>query len=108
MRIIRRAIIFVLLSGSLFGESISIATFNIRIFSNNSRDDTELLQICDLLKDYDFIALQEVRDTKVLDRTIAMLRGSFGLDYANTSHPARLAVESKRSMPFCTVRTKSP
>jgi hypothetical protein len=38
---------------------ISIATFNIRIFSNNSRDDEELLQICNILKEFDFIAIQE-------------------------------------------------
>jgi len=37
----------------------SIATFNIRIFSNNSRYEKELLQICNILKEFDFIAIQE-------------------------------------------------
>jgi hypothetical protein len=65
----------------LFGETISVATFNIRIFSNNSRDDEELYQICNLLKEFDFIAIQEVRDTRILDRTISMLKNQFDLDY---------------------------
>ena len=65
----------------LFGDTISIATFNIRIFSNNSRDDEELLQICNILKEFDFIAIQEVRDTEVLDRTVLMLKNRFNLEY---------------------------
>jgi len=60
---------------------MSIATFNIRIFSNNSRDDEELLQICNILKEFDFIAIQEARDTEVLDRTVLMLKNQFNLDY---------------------------
>jgi hypothetical protein len=66
----------------LFGNTISIATFNIRIFSNNSRDDEELLQICNILKEFDFIALQEARDTEVLDRTVLMLKNRFHLNYS--------------------------
>ena len=58
-----------------------IATFNIRIFSNNSRDDEERLQICNILKEFDFIAIQEGRDTEVLDRTVLMLKDQFNLDY---------------------------
>jgi endonuclease/exonuclease/phosphatase family metal-dependent hydrolase len=65
----------------LFGDTISIATFNIRIFSNNSRDDEELLQICNILKEFDFIAIQEARDTEVLDRTVMMLKNQFNLNY---------------------------
>jgi hypothetical protein len=65
----------------LFGETISIATFNIRIFSNNSRDDEELYQICNILKEFDFIAIQEVRDTQILDRTVSMLKSQFNLNY---------------------------
>jgi hypothetical protein len=65
----------------LLADTISIATFNIRIFSNNSRDDEELLQICNLLKEFDFIAIQEVRDTQILDRTVSMLKNQFNLDY---------------------------
>jgi endonuclease/exonuclease/phosphatase family metal-dependent hydrolase len=65
----------------LFGETISIATFKIRIFSTNSRDDEELYQICKLLKEFDFIAIQEVRDTQILERTISMLMNQFSLNY---------------------------
>jgi len=65
----------------LFGDTISIATFNIRIFSNNSRDDEELLHICNILKEFDFIAIQEARDTEVLDRTVLMLKNRFNLEY---------------------------
>jgi endonuclease/exonuclease/phosphatase family metal-dependent hydrolase len=66
---------------SVFADTIYIATFNIRIFSNNSRDDEELLQICNLLKEFDFIAIQEVRDTQILDRTVSMLKNQFNLNY---------------------------
>ena len=34
-----------------------------------------------MLKEYDFIALQEVRDTKILDRTLSMLKDEYALDY---------------------------
>ena len=74
--------IFISISGSyVLGDTISITTFNIRIFSNNSRDDEELLQICNILKEFDFIAIQEVRDTDVLDRTVLMLKNKFNLEY---------------------------
>ena len=65
----------------MFGDTISIATFNIRIFSNTSWDDKELLQICNILKEFDFIAIQEARDTEVLDRTALMLKNRFNLEY---------------------------
>lgn len=61
-------------------DKIRFASWNIRIFSNNSRDDSELEKICDVLKDYDFIALIELRDEAVLQRTEAMLE-SMGKDY---------------------------
>lgn len=66
-------------------NSILIATFSIRIFSTGSRDDEELYQICDELKHFDFIAIQEVRDTEILDRTIRMLKDRFQLDYRYVS-----------------------
>ena len=62
-------------------NEISIATFNVRIFSTNSRNDEELYQICNILKEFDFIALQEVRDQEIIDRTVAMLKRDFGLKY---------------------------
>ncbi len=65
----------------LFADTVSIATFNIRIFSDNSRDNKELYQICTLIKEFDFIAIQEVRDTMILDRTVSMLKNQFNLNY---------------------------
>ncbi len=61
--------------------TIVVATFNIRQFSDRSRNDEELKAICSLLRTFDFIALQEVRDQDILDRTIRMLSGQFGVDY---------------------------
>jgi endonuclease/exonuclease/phosphatase family metal-dependent hydrolase len=57
-----------------------LASWNIRIFSNNSRDDAELEQICEILLRYDFIAIVELRDEAVLQRTEAMLE-TMGRDY---------------------------
>ncbi|HUV07841.1 MAG TPA: endonuclease/exonuclease/phosphatase family protein [Spirochaetia bacterium] len=68
-------------------ESVSIVTFNLRILSNNSRDESELRQICSLLKDYDFIAIQEARDTLILDRAVEMLRNEYRLDYRYIASP---------------------
>ena len=65
----------------LFADTITITTFNIRFFSDKSRDYNELYQICNILKEYDFIAIQEVRDTVILDRTISMLKNQFNLNY---------------------------
>ncbi len=73
MRISLKALLLILYT-PLFGQSITIATFNVRIFSNGFRDDAELYEIGELLKEYDFIALQEVRDTEILDRTVSMLK----------------------------------
>lgn len=53
--------------------SIKIASFNIRVFSNNSRDDEELGYIADILEKYDLIAIQELRDEEVLKRTVVIL-----------------------------------
>lgn len=55
-------------------ETITIASFNIRVFSNNSRDNEELNYIADVLQSYDIIAIQELRDEEVLKRTVAILK----------------------------------
>ena len=60
--------------------TVSIAAWNIRIFSDNSRDDQELMMIADILVNYDFIAIVEVRDERVLMRTESLLQG-MGRDY---------------------------
>ncbi len=57
-----------------------LATWNIRIFSDNSRSDEELQLIANVLVDYDFIAIVELRDENVLKRTVSMLE-LMGKDY---------------------------
>jgi len=52
---------------------IKLASWNIRVFSNKERDDIELRRICQNLIKYDFIALLEVKDEQILQRTQNML-----------------------------------
>ncbi|MDZ7816756.1 MAG: endonuclease/exonuclease/phosphatase family protein [Planctomycetota bacterium] len=61
-------------------STCTIASWNVRIFSSNSRDDDELRLICDVLANFDLIALQEVRDGKVLRRCVSELQ-TRGLEY---------------------------
>ncbi|MBD3180935.1 hypothetical protein GF312_01515 [Candidatus Poribacteria bacterium] len=61
-------------------ETMRLASWNIRIFSDNSRDDQELGQISDTIMDYDFVAVIELRDEKVLKRTESILN-DMGKDY---------------------------
>lgn len=53
---------------------LKLSSFNIRIFSDKSRDDNELRWIANILKHYDIIAIQEVRDEQVLQRTVSILK----------------------------------
>ncbi len=53
----------------------TLMTWNVRILSDNSRDDHELDVIASLLQRADFAALQEVRDSRVLDRLMTRLDG---------------------------------
>lgn len=56
--------------------NITIASFNIRKFSDNSRTDEEIKQIAEVLSEFDLIAVQEVLgDPNILNRTTAMLPG---------------------------------
>ena len=57
-----------------------LAAWNIRIFSDASRDDAELRHIAQTLIDYDLIAIVEVRDEAVLRRTEQLLE-EHGRDY---------------------------
>ena len=52
---------------------LRLAAWNIRIMSNKSRTDAELMQIARTLADYDFIAIVELRDEAVLKRTQKIL-----------------------------------
>jgi endonuclease/exonuclease/phosphatase family metal-dependent hydrolase len=67
--------------------TIVIATWNIRDFSDKTRDDQELAKACEILKMFDLIAIQEVQDTKVLDRVVAMLKSSYNLSYTYAASP---------------------
>ena len=53
----------------------TFTTWNIRILSDNSRDDGELDRIAEIMERSDFIAVQEVRDSRVLDRLMERLPG---------------------------------
>ena len=61
-------------------STFRLAAWNIRIFSNGSRNNDELHHIAKVLIDYDFIAIVELRDETVLMRTEETLR-DMGRDY---------------------------
>lgn len=61
-------------------SELKLATWNIRILSDNSRDDAELQKIAQTLMDYDFVAISELRDEKVLKRLQKILSES-GAEY---------------------------
>ncbi len=54
-------------------DEFRLASWNVRIFSDESRDDTEIRYIAQTLADYDFIAIVELRDETVLRRTEKVL-----------------------------------
>ena len=54
-------------------DELKLASWNIRIMSNKSRTDAELMKIARTLADYDFIAIVELRDEAVLKRTQRIL-----------------------------------
>ena len=56
-------------------STFRLAAWNIRIFSDGSRNDDELHHIAEVLTNYDFIAIVELRDEVVLMRTEAFLDG---------------------------------
>ncbi len=63
-------------------KEIKVCSFNIRIFSNKSRNDQELETIAKILKYYDLIAIQELKDEDVLKRTVTILkRMGYRYDY---------------------------
>lgn len=54
-------------------ESIKLASWNIRKLSDNSRDDSELQKIAAIIDRYDIVAIQEVRDSIVINRLLDIL-----------------------------------
>lgn len=84
MRLLLFTIALALLSTGAAGQSpdqISLASWNVRILSDNSRSDAELGIIALIIFRYDFIALQEVRDEKVVKRIQKILRDDFQVNY---------------------------
>ena len=76
MRTAAAAALILLLSAGVPADDaprLHLATWNIRILSDGSRDDSELAQIASILARYDFVAIQELRDTTVLDRLMLHL-----------------------------------
>jgi len=52
---------------------LRLASWNVRLFSSDSRTDAELALIADRLEPYDLVAIQELRDEEVVDRTLQLL-----------------------------------
>ena len=61
-------------------RTIDFAAWNVRLFSDRSRDSTEIRRIAEVLIDYDIVGLVELRDEKVLKRTVTQLE-SMGRRY---------------------------
>ena len=68
-------------------DELKLASWNIRIMSNKSRTDAELMKIARTLADYDFIAIVELRDEAVLKRTQKIL-SQMGTAYDYQFSPA--------------------
>ena len=90
-------------SSSTEYESITLASWNIRILSDNSRDENELEMIVEILSKFDIIAVQEVRDSTVLDRIIRILPE--GWTY-RISDPVGRGVKERYAFIFDTSRVK--
>jgi len=58
---------------SIDKSELILASWNIRILSNNSRDSEELQYIAEIISRYDLVAVQEVRDEDVLKRIMIIL-----------------------------------
>ena len=63
-----------------------LTAWNIRIFSDGSRNDDELHHIAKVLRHYDFIAIVELRDERVLKRIEGVLE-RMGRDYDYVMSP---------------------
>ena len=52
---------------------LTVASWNVRVFSTGSRNDIEIGLIAERLEQFDLIALQEVKDEEVVERTVGAL-----------------------------------
>jgi endonuclease/exonuclease/phosphatase family metal-dependent hydrolase len=64
-----------------------MATFNVRALSDRSRTDGELRDIAELVAPYDIVAVQEARDSLVLERLVRLLKDGFGREFAFSATP---------------------
>jgi len=64
------------------GQTITLASWNVRNLSNRGRSEAELGIISLIVFRYDFIALQEVLDREVVERIKKILKEDFRADYA--------------------------
>ena len=74
---------------------IRLASFNIRIYSTGSRDDTELGLIADRLQQFDLVAIQELRDEEVVQRTLSILEARGHVYHAMVSPPVGRGVRER-------------
>ena len=74
---------------------IRLASWNIRIYSTGSRDDSELELIADRLQQFDLIAIQELRDEEVVQRTLAILAARGEAYQAIVSEPVGRSVTER-------------
>ena len=75
------------IASDINASELKVAAWNIRIMSNKSRTDAELMKIARTLADYDFIAIVELRDEAVLKRTQRIL-SQMGTAYDYQFSPA--------------------
>ncbi len=68
---------------------VRLASFNIRAFSDRTRDDGELADIAALIAGFDLVAIQETRDVLILERLVRMLAAE-GAGVWQFSHSAKL------------------
>jgi len=73
-------------SHSASPSKVKIASWNIRILSDESRDSSELRKIASIISQFDLVAVQEVRDYQVLKR---LQRKLPGWDYAASKKVGR-------------------
>ncbi len=86
---------------------LRLATFNIRIFSKGSRDADEVAAIANVLRMFDLVAIQELRDTEVLTRTITVLERKTGVDWDFVaSGPVGNGVKERYAYLYRTLRVK--
>ena len=56
-------------------SQVSVASWNIRLFSNSSRTDEQIETIAGIVSQFDLVVIQELLDLAVLDRVLDQLTG---------------------------------